>query len=114
MIEAESLLRNLILPLIEHPDDLRIESEAQEDATLLRVHLHDEDIGRVIGRQGRRAEALRSILKAKGNTLGERLYIDICDGSESKKSSVDFNTEDEGSHRNAEISFSDEQHFTEE
>ncbi|HHW93039.1 MAG TPA: KH domain-containing protein [Clostridiaceae bacterium] len=73
----KELLRTVIEPLIRHPEELLIEEEKRGREVVLSVHAHAEDIGRVIGRGGRRAHAIRAVLKAKGAMDGKRVTVDI-------------------------------------
>ncbi|HNZ63384.1 MAG TPA: KH domain-containing protein [Bacillota bacterium] len=73
----KDLLRSVIEPLVQHPEDLVIEEEVKGKDILLSVHAHPEDIGRVIGRGGRRAQAIRTVLKAKGAMDNKRVSVDI-------------------------------------
>ena len=73
----EELLKTLVEPLVEHPEDIEINCCQSRSGTVLELRVNPEDMGRVIGRGGRRAPAIRSIMKAKGNTLGERILVDI-------------------------------------
>ena len=73
----EELLKTLVEPLVEHPEDIVINCSQSRSGTVLELRVNPEDMGRVIGRGGRRAQAIRSIMKAKGNALGERILVDI-------------------------------------
>lgn len=75
----EELLKRLVTPLVDHPEDIVIDLEEDSTGILMRLHVNPEDIGSVIGRGGRRATAIRSIMKAKGNVVGERIRVDIAD-----------------------------------
>ncbi len=67
----------MIEPLVRHPEDLVIEEDSRGREVVLSVHAHAEDIGRVIGRGGRRAHAIRAVMKAKGAMDGKRVSVDI-------------------------------------
>lgn len=75
----EELLRTLVEALVENPEDIQIEATENEDATVLKLRVNPDDMGRVIGRGGRRAQAIRTIMKAKGSRTGERILVDIVD-----------------------------------
>lgn len=58
--------------LVDHPEDVTIEERMEGDATILIIHTHAEDIGKVIGKSGRIIRALRDLMKvlaAKANTF---------------------------------------------
>lgn len=75
----EDLLTTLIKPLIDHPEDIQIHRAESRGGIVLELRVHPEDMGRVIGRGGKRAQAIRAIMKAKGNTEGEHIMVDIVD-----------------------------------
>ena len=66
--------------LVDEPDAVRVEEVEEDDGTLvLRLHVAEADIGKVIGRQGRLARALRTIVRAGGVEAGRRLQLEIVD-----------------------------------
>jgi predicted RNA-binding protein YlqC (UPF0109 family) len=56
-----------------------VETEEREDAIVFRLHVAPDDVGKVIGRQGRLARALRSIVRAAGARADERYLLEIVD-----------------------------------
>ena len=71
------LVAELARRLVDEPDAVRVE-EVEEDGTLvLRLHVAEGDVGKVIGRQGRLARALRTIVRAGGVEAGRRLQLEI-------------------------------------
>lgn len=75
----EELLRHLVAAIIDHPEDIQIERKDRRHGTVLELRVHPDDMGRVIGRGGRRAQAIRQVMKAKGLRTGERIFVDIVD-----------------------------------
>ena len=74
------LVAELARRLVDEPDAVRVEEVEEEDGTLLlRLHVAEPDIGQVIGRQGRLARALRTIVRAGGVEAGRRLALEIVD-----------------------------------
>ncbi len=72
------LLEYLARQLVDDPDSVRVESVEDEDgAVLLRLQVADDDVGKVIGRQGRIARALRTIIRASGAGEGRRVLLEI-------------------------------------
>ncbi len=65
--------------LVDEPDAVRVETETREDAIVFRLHVAPDDVGKVIGRQGRLARALRSIVRAAGARADERYLLEIAD-----------------------------------
>jgi predicted RNA-binding protein YlqC (UPF0109 family) len=73
------LLTYLAQRLVDDPDAVRVEEEEHDDALVLRLHVAKEDVGKVIGRQGRIARALRAIVRAGGARQRRRLILEIAD-----------------------------------
>jgi predicted RNA-binding protein YlqC (UPF0109 family) len=65
--------------LVDEPDAVHVETEEREDAVVFRLHVAPDDVGKVIGRQGRMARALRSIVRAGGARAAERYILEIAD-----------------------------------
>ena len=75
----EELLAWIARQLVDDPDSVRVEVEARGDATVLRLHVAPDDVGKVIGRQGRIARALRALVRAAGTRRRERLVLEIAE-----------------------------------
>jgi predicted RNA-binding protein YlqC (UPF0109 family) len=74
------LVAELARRLVDEPGAVRVEEVEDEDGTVvLRLHVAEADIGKVIGRQGRLARALRTIVRAGGVEAGCRLQLEIVD-----------------------------------
>jgi predicted RNA-binding protein YlqC (UPF0109 family) len=73
------LLGWLARQLVDDPDAVRVEEVEAEDALVLRLHVAKDDVGKVIGRQGRIARALRAIVRAGGVRQRRRLVLEIAD-----------------------------------
>ncbi len=74
----KELLAYMVQNLVEHPDQVSI-TETQGEETLLELRVAQEDMGKVIGRQGRIARDLRTVLKAAAQRRGEKVTMDIVD-----------------------------------
>ena len=73
------MLEYLARNLVDRPEEVRVERTEQDGAVVLRLHVADEDIGKVIGRQGRIARALRTLVRASGGRRHERVLLEIVD-----------------------------------
>jgi uncharacterized protein len=74
----DELLVYLARQLVDHPDEVRIERSEREDGTLvLSLVVADDDRGKVIGKQGRIARALRTVVKAAAVRERRRVYVEI-------------------------------------
>ncbi|HEV2058509.1 MAG TPA: KH domain-containing protein [Solirubrobacteraceae bacterium] len=66
--------------LVDDPDAVRVESFDEDDGSIvLELSVGEEDYGQVIGRGGRTANALRTVLKAAAVKDGRRVFVDIVD-----------------------------------
>jgi uncharacterized protein len=63
--------------LVDDPEAVRVETEERDDAIVFRLHVAPDDVGKVIGRQGRMARALRSVVRAAGARADERYVLEI-------------------------------------
>ncbi|MBT2501604.1 RNA-binding protein [Curtobacterium sp. ISL-83] len=73
----ESALTHLVKGIVDHPDDVRVASSTSPRGEVLEVRVHPEDLGRVIGRAGRTAKALRTLVSALAD--GKRVRVDVVD-----------------------------------
>ncbi len=71
------LLEWLVRRLVDDPDAVRVEEVEREDATVLQLYVSPEDRGKVIGRAGRIARALRTIVRASAARSRRRLALEI-------------------------------------
>jgi predicted RNA-binding protein YlqC (UPF0109 family) len=72
------VLAELARRLVDEPDAVRVEQVEGDDGSLvLRLHVAEGDVGKVIGRQGRIARALRTVVRAGGPNAGRRLQLEI-------------------------------------
>jgi uncharacterized protein len=78
-VRAENVLRFVAEQLVDHPDAVRIDVDEDERETVLELHVHDEDLGKVIGKRGRTAKALRALVKAAGALDDENITVEIVD-----------------------------------
>lgn len=90
MERDQELLYTIIKELVDHPDDLEVERTVDEMGVLLSVHLNQEDMGKVIGRQGMTAKSLRAVMRAVGMKHQARINIRIVEpqGSSFKQEGV--------------------------
>ena len=74
------LLEYLVRSLVEHPDAVKVEEFEEDDGTIvLELTVADDDYGQVIGRGGRTAQALRTVVKAAAVKDNRRVLVDIVD-----------------------------------
>ena len=73
------LLAYLARELVDDPGAVRVETEEREDALVLVLHVAPDDVGKVIGRQGRIVRALRTLVRACAVREGRRVLVEIAD-----------------------------------
>jgi predicted RNA-binding protein YlqC (UPF0109 family) len=73
----KELLMTVVKPLVSDPAAVTINQVDQGHTIVLELKVAPEDMGKVIGKQGRRAQAIRSIVKARATRLGKRVIVDI-------------------------------------
>jgi hypothetical protein len=73
------LLEYLARQLVDEPDAVRVEEVDEGDTLVLRLHVAEEDLGKVIGRQGRIARALRTVVRAGSAREQRRVQLEIVD-----------------------------------
>lgn len=75
----EELLLYMAKSLVDNPDAVSVTQAAGDDGTVLELRVAPEDMGKVIGRQGRIAKEIRTIVKAVAQRTGEKVTVDIVD-----------------------------------
>ncbi len=78
-MSVAELLAWLARQLVDDPQAVRVETEDREDAVVFHLHVAPDDVGKVIGRQGRLARALRSVVRAAGARADRRFLLEIVD-----------------------------------
>ncbi len=75
----EEALEHLVKGIVDHPDDVEVTDKTLRRGRVLEVRVHPDDLGKVIGRNGRTARALRMVIAAIG---GKGVRIDLVDVDE--------------------------------
>ncbi len=77
----KTLLETIVKPLVDKPDEVVITETESEDAVVLELKVAQSDMGKVIGKQGRIAKAIRTLMKGAARKLGndKKVVVDILD-----------------------------------
>ncbi|MDZ4064184.1 MAG: KH domain-containing protein [Coriobacteriia bacterium] len=75
--DTESLVRYLVTSLVDEPDSVQINTRASDVATTYEVTVAPDDVGKVIGRQGRIIKAIRTLVRAAASVNGDQVDVDI-------------------------------------
>jgi predicted RNA-binding protein YlqC (UPF0109 family) len=73
------LIRTIAEELVDHPEKVEVREIAGEHNSVIELRVAKEDIGKVIGKDGRTAQSMRTILAAVSTKLGRRAHLDIID-----------------------------------
>ncbi|AZK47819.1 KH domain-containing protein [Paenibacillus lentus] len=73
----EQLVGVIAKALVDHPDDVRVEVVEKEHLIVYELSVHPEDVGKVIGKQGRIAKALRTVVASAAVKMDKRVTVDI-------------------------------------
>ncbi len=76
---VKEMMETVVKAFVEHPEEVRIELVRKSDSTVLELKVSPDDLGKVIGRQGRTARALRALVSAAGEKLNRRFHLQILD-----------------------------------
>jgi uncharacterized protein len=74
---VKDMVEYIVKGLVDQPDEVRINETENEMATIIEVKVADNDAGKVIGREGRIANALRTLVKAAGSKDRKRVSVEI-------------------------------------
>jgi predicted RNA-binding protein YlqC (UPF0109 family) len=73
----KELVETIARALVDHPEEVLVKSGEGAQVTVLELKVHPEDLGKVIGRQGRTAKAIRTLLGAAGMKHRKRYTLEI-------------------------------------
>jgi predicted RNA-binding protein YlqC (UPF0109 family) len=78
------LVTDIARALVDFPESVSVETFDEEEATVIRLHVAPSDIGKVIGKQGRTARSMRTILSAASMKVKHRFSLDIVEDHSSQ------------------------------
>jgi uncharacterized protein len=73
----KELLEAIVKALVDNPDQVQVRAVEAEQVTVFELRVHPSDLGRVIGREGRMVDSIRTILAAAGMKLRKRVTVEI-------------------------------------
>lgn len=73
----KELVEVIAKSLVDHPEDVRVEEKQQDRQVTLELRVDEDDMGKVIGRQGRIAKAMRTVVKAAATREHKKVSVDI-------------------------------------
>ena len=78
----KQVLYDIVTSIVNNPDKVVINEKIDGDTTVLNLHVDESDLGKVIGKQGRIAKAIRTVVKAVANSDGKRVIVDISENED--------------------------------
>lgn len=76
-IDLAALLTGLVRPIVDDPDAVSVISEESDDGLVLTLKVAENDVGMIIGKHGKIARALRTVVKAAAKITGKRVSVEI-------------------------------------
>ena len=73
----KELVRTIASALVADPNAVEVEEQMDEDRSIIKLHVAQEDMGRVIGKQGRIAKAMRTVVKAAATRENKKVTVEI-------------------------------------
>ena len=73
----KKLIESIVTPLVDFPDDIVIEKMEEEKKIVYHLQVNEADVGKVIGKNGRIAKAIRTIVYSTKPNIDKRVYLDI-------------------------------------
>ena len=82
MTDLKDILIEIVKPIVSHPDDVNVTQNVSGKDVLLKLNVAQDDMGKVIGRHGKIAKAIRTVMKAAATTKNLHVRVDILDSEE--------------------------------
>ena len=73
----KDLVETIAKALVDHPDEVIVSLREEGSKTVVEVRAEDKDLGRIIGKEGRIAKAIRTVVKAASIKEGKKVFVDI-------------------------------------
>ncbi|MBI5694336.1 MAG: KH domain-containing protein [Nitrospirae bacterium] len=73
----KSLIEQIAKALVDHPESVSVSEVEGEKTTVIELRVEQTDLGKVIGKEGKTARAMRTILNAAGTKIGKRCVLEI-------------------------------------
>lgn len=75
----KDLIHAIAVELVDHPDEVEVTEIPTDNNSVIELRVAKDDVGKVIGKEGRTAQSMRTILTAVSTKLGRRAHLDIVD-----------------------------------
>lgn len=78
-MQLEELLQKIVSKIVDRPEEIDVSTVPGEHTAIIKLKVAKEDTGKVIGKQGRTADAIRTILKSVGGKYSKKVILEIKD-----------------------------------
>ena len=75
----EELVRYIASTLVDHPEQVQVKTVDNQESTIIELSVGPDDMGKVIGRQGRIAKEIRTVIRSYAQRTGQKVSVDIVD-----------------------------------
>ena len=75
----EELVRYIASTLVDHPEQVQVKTVDNPESVIIELSVGPDDMGKVIGRQGRIAKEIRTVIRSYAQRTGEKVSVDIVD-----------------------------------
>lgn len=73
----KALIETIVSALVDHPEDVHVTERDDDGRTVYSLSVNKADMGKVIGKQGRVAKAIRTVVYAAGSSQHKKIYLEI-------------------------------------
>ncbi|MUV39988.1 UPF0109 protein [Lentibacillus sp. JNUCC-1] len=73
----KALIESIVTALVDHPEDVVVNTQEEDEKIVYHLTVHENDVGKVIGKNGRIAKAIRTVVYAAKDDGDKRIYLDI-------------------------------------
>ena len=77
MLDLKTILSDIAKAIVDNPDDVTVVESETENSVLLTLSVAESDVGMVIGKHGRIAKAIRSVMKSASSVTGKKVIVEI-------------------------------------
>ena len=79
MPDLKQLLADISQAIVDYPDQITIDEQDEGDTIVYTLTVAESDMGKIIGRHGKNAKSIRTVMKAAANTVGKKVIVDIAE-----------------------------------
>jgi uncharacterized protein len=75
----KELIETIVKPLVDFPEEVQVTVQEEENRVTYQLSVNKNDMGKVIGKQGRVAKAIRTVVYAAGSSQHKKIFLEICE-----------------------------------